>query len=119
VTTIHHVPDVIDLTGLSSGAASKTPAAPGQPPQTQTQPQAQTAGSQSADVEITPAAQLLATVEQQIAGIPDVNQARVDSIRQALSSGSYQVDSGRVADGVLAAQRFDAQATGQFGSDPA
>jgi negative regulator of flagellin synthesis FlgM len=118
VTTIRHIPDVIDPAGLSSGSAGKTPGTPGQPLQIQTQTEAQTAGSQSADVEITPAAQLLANVEQQLASIPDVNQSRVDSIRQALNSGSYLVDSGRVADGLLAAQRFDAQATGQFGSDP-
>jgi negative regulator of flagellin synthesis FlgM len=112
VTTIHHVPDVIDLTGLSSGSAGKTPAAPGQTLQVQTQSQPQSGSSSAGEVQITPAAQLLASVEQQIANIPDVNQSRVDSIHQALTSGSYQVDSGRVADGLLAAQRFDAQAQG-------
>lgn len=113
MTTIHHVPDVIDLTGLNSGSAGKTPAAPGQILQVQTQPQtglSQTGSTSPSEVEITPTAQLLASVEQQVANIPDVNQGRVDSIRQALSSGSYQIDSARVAAGLLAAQRFDAQA---------
>ena len=40
----------------------------------------------------------------------------MDSIRQALSNGSYQIDSSRVADGLLAAQKFDAQATQAVGS---
>jgi negative regulator of flagellin synthesis FlgM len=60
-------------------------------------------------VQITPAAQLLANVEQQLANTPEVDQGRVDAIRQALNNGTYQVDSSRVADGLLAAQRFDAQ----------
>ncbi len=118
MTTIHHVPDVIDLVGLSSGSAGKTAAAPGQTPQGQASPQTGLI-SPSPEVEITPTAQLLANVEQQISKIPDVDQSRVDSVRQALSAGTYQVESGRIADGLLAAQRFDVQATGQFGSDPA
>ena len=87
-------------------------------------------------MEITPTAQLLATVAQQIADSPDIDQSRVDSIRQALDSGSYQIDAARVADGLLAAQKIDAQAaagaspgpqsttakafaaTAQLGSDP-
>ena len=109
MTTIHHGLDVNGPGGLSSGSADKAQAAPGQTAQPQTQPQAGSA-SQSAEVEITPTAQLLATLEQQIASTPDINHSLVDPIRQALSNGSYQIDSGRVADGLLAAQKFDAQA---------
>jgi negative regulator of flagellin synthesis FlgM len=108
VTTIHHGLDVNVPT---------TQAAPGQTAQAQTQAQAQPGGaSRPAEVEITPTAQLLATLEQQIAATPDINHSRVDPIRQALSNGSYQVDASRVADGLLAAQKFDAQATKAAGS---
>jgi negative regulator of flagellin synthesis FlgM len=108
VTTIHHGLDVNVPT---------TQAAPGQTGQAQTQVQAQPGGaSPPAEVEITPTAQLLATLEQQIAAAPDINHSRVDPIRQALSDGSYQVDASRVADGLLAAQKFDAQATKASGS---
>jgi negative regulator of flagellin synthesis FlgM len=110
VTTIHHGLDVNVPGGLGSASADKTQAAPGQTTQPQTQAQPGQ-GSTPADVEITPTAQLLANLEQQIANIPDINQSRVDPIRQSLSNGSYQVDSSRVADGLLAAQKFDAQAT--------
>jgi negative regulator of flagellin synthesis FlgM len=109
VTIIHHGLDV-KPTGLGSGAADKAQSAPGQG--ASLQPQAQP-GSDSPpqEVQITPTALLLANVEQQLAATPVVDQGRVDAIRQALNHGSYQVDSGRVADGVLAAQRFDARVT--------
>lgn len=108
MTRIHHGLDVNVPT---------TQAAPGQTAQPQTQTQAQPgAVAPPAQVEITPTAQLLATLEQQIAATPDVNHSRVDPIHQALSNGSYRVDSSRVADGLLAAQKFDAQATQASGS---
>ena len=115
MTTIHHGLNVNGPGGLGSGSADKTQAASGQTTQPQTPAQPGTA-SPPADVEITSTAQLLATLEQQIASAPDINQSRVDSIRQALSNGSYQVDSSRVADGLLAAQKFDAQAASGSGS---
>ena len=109
MTTIHHGLDV---------NAPRTQAAPGQTAQAQTQAQtqAQPGVVAPAEVEITPTAQLLANLEQQLAGTPDLDQSRVDSIRQALSNGSYQLDSSRVADGLLAAQKFDALATKASGS---
>jgi negative regulator of flagellin synthesis FlgM len=115
VTTIHHGLDVNGPGGLGSGSADKTQAATGQTTQPQTSAQPGTA-SPPAEVEITSTAQLLATLEQQIASAPDINQSRVDAIRQALSNGSYQIDSSRVVDGLLAAQKFDAQAASGPGS---
>ncbi len=96
--------------GLISGSADKTQAT--QSSTAQQTPQAQSAtASPSSEVDITPAAQLLASLEVQLAGTPDFDQSRVDSISQALSNGSYRIDSGRIADGVLAAQTFDTQAS--------
>jgi negative regulator of flagellin synthesis FlgM len=114
VTTIHRGQDINSLAGLGSGSTDRTQAAQGQstPPQSTLQP----ATTQPDEVAITPTAQLLAKLEQQIAGLPDLNQSRVDAIRQALETGSYRVDSGRVADGLLGAQKFDAQAATPAGS---
>ena len=109
MTIIHQSQGVMGPGGLGAGAADKTQAAPSQAAPLQAQAQSGS-GSQPAEVEITPTAQLLANLAQQIAGTPDIDQSRVDSIRQALGSGSYQIDSSRVADGVLTAQKFDAQA---------
>ena len=88
MTTIHHGLDVNVPT---------TQAAPGQTGQAQTQVQAQ------------PGKPVEAASAPQPPRPPE-------PIRQALSNGSYQVDAGRVADGLLAAQKFDAQATQASGS---
>jgi negative regulator of flagellin synthesis FlgM len=110
MTTIQHRPDP-GLAGIGLGSADKTQTASGLNVQTQAQPQGQPGiVAQPGEVDITPTAQRLAQVEQRISSTPEVDQGRVDAIRQALSNGSYQVDAARVADGVLAAQKFDAQA---------
>jgi negative regulator of flagellin synthesis FlgM len=110
VTKIHHGLDPNGPTSLGAGSAAKTQSAQSPLAQALNQTQQGTTSSPASEVEITPTAQLLANVEQQLAGTPEINQSRVDSIRQALSSGSYQIDSSRVADGLLAAQKIDAQA---------
>jgi negative regulator of flagellin synthesis FlgM len=135
VTTIHYGQGVIGPGDLGTGATDKTQSAPNQAAQGQTQVEPGSS-TQPGEVEITPTAQLLANLAQQIAGTPDIDQGRVDAIRQALGSASYQIDSSRVADGLLAAQKIDAQAaagasagpqsatakafaaTAQLGSDP-
>jgi flagellar biosynthesis anti-sigma factor FlgM len=108
VTTIHHGLDS-NLAGIGSGSTDKTKATQGQAVQAQT-PALSGATPDSGAVDITPTAQLLANVAQQISDAPDIDHSRVDSIRQALSTGAYQINSSQVADGLLAAQRFDAQA---------
>jgi flagellar biosynthesis anti-sigma factor FlgM len=135
VTIIHHSHGVTGPGGLGTGATDKTQTAPNQAGQGQTQIDS-TSSTPPGEVEITPTAQLLANLAQQIAATPEVDQSRVDSIRQALSSASYPIDSSRIADGLLAAQKIDAQAaagssqgpqsatakafaaTAQLGSDP-
>jgi negative regulator of flagellin synthesis FlgM len=96
--------------GLIPGSADKTQAAQGKTADQTSQTQTSTSTSQPSEVDITPAAQLLAGLEQQLAGAADVDQTRVDAISQSLSNGSYQIDAGRIADGLISAQKFDAQA---------
>jgi len=115
VTIIHNNLDV-SLSGVGSAAADKTQTTQGATAD-QVQTQAQTgATTQTSEVQITSTAQMMASLEQQISSTPDVDQSRVDSIRQALSNGSYQPDAGRIADGLLAAQKFDAEASTGAGS---
>ena len=97
--------------GLTSGSADKTQAAQGKTAEQTSQLQTNAATGQSGEVDITSTAQLMASLEQQLASTPDLDQSRVDSISQALSNGSYQVDAGRITDGLLSAQKFDAQAS--------
>ncbi len=109
MTTIHN--GLESSLGLIPGSADKTQATQSTSAD-QTSQQAQvSATSQPSEVDITPTAQALASLEQQLASTPDIDQSRVDSISKALSNGTYKIDAARIADGVLAAQNFDAQAS--------
>ncbi|HEX3836835.1 MAG TPA: flagellar biosynthesis anti-sigma factor FlgM [Steroidobacteraceae bacterium] len=117
MTTIHHGQGVTGLGGHGSGATDKTQSAQNQGAQLQTQAEPGSI-SQADEVEITPTAQLLANLAQQLAGAPEVDRSRVDATRQALDNGSYQIESNRVADGLLAAQKVDAQASAGASAGP-
>ncbi|MEM1404357.1 MAG: flagellar biosynthesis anti-sigma factor FlgM [Pseudomonadota bacterium] len=56
-------------------------------------------GSES--VTFTRAAADLLSLENQLRDLPGIDQARVDSIRQAIDDGSYQVDAQRIVDSLL------------------
>lgn len=43
----------------------------------------------------------LRALEKQVAGAPAVNTAKVDEIKQAISEGRFQVNSGAVADSLI------------------
>jgi len=55
----------------------------------------------SESVSITNTAADLLSLENQLRELPGVDQARVDSIRQAISDGSYEVDATRIVDSLL------------------
>jgi negative regulator of flagellin synthesis FlgM len=87
----------IDLQSPTTGSAAPAPApsvgsdaADGQPTSTG-----------GGDVQITRAASQLAQLEQSLQAQPAVDTARVATARQALASGSYQVDPERIAAGLL------------------
>lgn len=50
------------------------------------------------------AADILA-LETQLRDLPGVDQARVEQFRQAIDSGSYEVDAGRIVDSLLQSER--------------
>ena len=47
-------------------------------------------------------AHALGRLEQAIQSSPDVNEAKVEALKQAVADGSYQMDSGSIADKMLA-----------------
>lgn len=96
--------------GLSSGTTDKTQATQGQAANQSPQLQSAVTGA-AGEVAITSTAQQMASLEQLLAGTPEVDQGRVASISQALANGSYRIDAGRVADGLLAAGRLNARAS--------
>jgi negative regulator of flagellin synthesis FlgM len=55
-----------------------------------------------AGIQITDLGARLHALIQTVAEVPQVDQARVDVLRQALADGSYQVDPNAVADKLLA-----------------
>jgi negative regulator of flagellin synthesis FlgM len=64
--------------------------------------EANSPAAQSADqVTLTSSARSLQKIEEVIAQTPVVNSSKVAAVKQAISSGTYQVDSGRVADKLL------------------
>lgn len=68
------------------------------------QAQAQSQPNQAAPndtVNLTPSAQNLQRLEQSLATTPAVDHNRVDSIRQALANGQYEINSQRIADQLL------------------
>lgn len=52
-------------------------------------------------VSITNTASDLLALENQLRELPGIDQARVDSIREAISNGSYEVDPARIVDSLL------------------
>jgi negative regulator of flagellin synthesis FlgM len=58
--------------------------------------------SQTGDhVTLTDSARSLQKIEQAVAQAPVVNTAKVAAIKQSVSSGTYKIDAGRVADKIL------------------
>jgi negative regulator of flagellin synthesis FlgM len=53
-------------------------------------------------VTLTDTAARLRTIENSLAELPEVDEARVAAVRQAITDGSYQADAGKIADKLLA-----------------
>ena len=67
-----------------------------------TQPQAkQRADSEQTDVRLSSRATELAQMESQLASIPLVDRARVESIKETIASGQYSINSGNIATSLL------------------
>jgi len=60
----------------------------------------ETAGS-SPNIDVSDTARTLAVLEEKIAGLPVVSEARVEAVRRALDEGRYHVDAQRVADKMM------------------
>jgi len=63
------------------------------------------AAQRSDHVTLTDSARSLQKIEETIAKAPVVDTAKVAAIKQAVSSGTYKIDTGRVADKLLQFER--------------
>jgi len=70
------------------------PAVENRPAQPQANPRA---GAEQTDVSLSPRAAQLMQLETQLAAIPVVDRARVDSIKQAIASGEYAINTENIA----------------------
>ena len=62
--------------------------------------------SQTGDtVTLTHSARSLQKIEETVAKAPVVNAAKVAAVKQAINSGNYQIDAGRIADKLLQFER--------------
>ena len=59
------------------------------------------AASESARVEVTDAALRMKRLEERVLSMPDVDETRVQEIREKLQSGQFEVDEASVADKLL------------------
>lgn len=59
----------------------------------------------SSQVRLTDTAANLKQIETRLAGLPDVDHKRVETLRQRIESGAYEVNAGRLADRLLAFER--------------
>lgn len=69
-----------------------------------TQAQGATGGNAPAaadSVSLTDTAARLRRLESSLADLPEVDNERVATIKQAIADGSYQIDAGRIADKLL------------------
>jgi len=66
------------------------------------QPQANTrAGTEQTAVTLSQRAAELKQLETRLAAIPVVDRARVDSIKEAIASGQYTINTENIADGLI------------------
>lgn len=59
------------------------------------------AATPQSDVHLSPRAAQLKQMETRLAAIPAVDRARVDSIKAAITSGQYAINTGNIAESLL------------------
>ena len=90
----------IDLSGATASSAPKASSTQSTPASSQDATQ-----KPQAEVSITSTASLLANLQQTLAAKPAVDQSRVDAISKALAAGTYSVNPGKIANGLINTER--------------
>ena len=70
------------------------------------QPQAPAEEASADRIELSAEAQLLSRLEAQVNATPEVDQARVDAVREAIQSGSFEIDNSSLADSIQVLDRL-------------
>jgi len=65
----------------------------------------QSRATTSDTVELTSGAKLLERLEKSLAGLPDVDSARVAEVKLAIENGEYRIDADAIADAMIRFER--------------
>ncbi|MFN2309368.1 MAG: flagellar biosynthesis anti-sigma factor FlgM [Gammaproteobacteria bacterium] len=85
--------------------AGGQPRSAAQAPQEQVPDKSAPPAQTTDQVSLTPTAQQLRGLEQQVANQPVVDTQKVNAVREALSNGSFQVDSDRIAGKMMSLEK--------------
>ncbi len=85
-------------------SASKAAPTKGQPDAAEQQ--AANTGSNADTVQLSDQAKEIASIQRALAQLPEIDEARVQEIRDQIQSGSYSVDVEALADKILADDQF-------------
>ena len=93
----------LDLSGTPASSTQKSSSTPNTATHTTT---TQDATQQpQKEVSVSSTASLLSHLQRSLGSTPAVDQNRVDSISKALASGTYKVDSDKIAHGLINTER--------------
>ena len=97
----------VNLTGLDlSGSAASTTHKTSSTPNSSTQGTTPDATQQpQKEVSVSSTAALLSHLHRSLEATPVIDQKRVESIRNAIASGTYKVDSNKIAHGLINSER--------------
>jgi negative regulator of flagellin synthesis FlgM len=93
----------LDLSGTAASTTHKTSSAPNTPAHgTPTQDATQ---QPQKEVSVSSTAALLSHLHRSLDSTPAIDQKRVESISNAIASGTYKVDSDKIAHGLINSER--------------
>ncbi len=90
-----------DVSGIRSGGRVETERKD-KPADTSSSPVDNASRAVSDAVEFSAAAQQLSSLKEELASLDSVDMVKVDEIRQAISNGSYKIDTQKIAESLLA-----------------
>jgi negative regulator of flagellin synthesis FlgM len=94
----------LDLSGTGPSSAHKSSSTPNASTHATTTTPDATQQPQR-EVSVSSTASLLSNVQRSLSSTPAIDQKRVESIRNALASGTYKVDADKIAHGLIDSER--------------
>jgi len=93
----------LDLSGTAAGSTHKSASTPNASTHAATTPDA--TKQPQKEVSVSSTASLLSHVQRSLSSTPAIDQKRVESISKAIASGTYKVDSDKIAHGLINTER--------------